>query len=168
MSDPRHDKLVEPWPLSLTRKRPLVSALIVMAVVFGAFLISGAAFGGVSPWADADPRVATGMALTYTALLGYFAGVSGYAANRVGELGRALGPQVTDEGRALIATLNRAPPRRLWVATAFGLLLGSLNAEWGCFSSFRRQSQLVRACELVARKHVGLGRCCAPGVFSGP
>ena len=136
MSDDTIDKLVEPWPLSLTRSRPLVSALIVMSVAFCTFWLCGAAFGDVPPWEGTDPRLATGMSLTYTALLGYFVGIGGHAANRMSEFGRILAPQLTEEGRAVLATLNRAPRSRLWAATAVGVLLGALNAQWGVFLQF--------------------------------
>ena len=130
MSDVQKHKLVEPWPLGITSKRPLISALIVMVAAFATFWVSGAAFGEVSPWEDANPRLATGMSLTYTVLLAYLVGIAGYAANRVREFGHSLGPDVSAAGRAILNTLNRVSRQRLWAATAVGLVLAALNSRW--------------------------------------
>jgi hypothetical protein len=130
LSDQQPVNLVEPWPLSLTRKRPLVSALIVGSVAFAAFWLSGAAFGDVSPWDGADPRLATGMSLTYTVLLAYLVGIAAYAADKVKEFGHSLAPELTDGGQAVLDTLNHVPAHRLWAATAVGLVLAALNSNW--------------------------------------
>jgi len=119
-----------PWPLGLARRLayPKLTITLGVAVVGLAYFgISGALFPEHHAHYWSSSRQITGMALTFTLALSYLSGFFIYTSAKTLEHVGTLRSLFSDGGaESLVAGLNRIDPVRFALATAVGVVMGSL------------------------------------------